>query len=114
MRGRSPLVDSSDESEYTGSNVDGGIDSDTDLTDPESCSEDQGERGEGSEHQAYFLAEKIVSREHYLQQLEDFDELEYTKEDYGDSSTRQLDYIEDQWNQYVNVFILFNTIAPQR
>ncbi|KAH5702852.1 hypothetical protein HBI18_255460, partial [Parastagonospora nodorum] len=36
---------------------------------------------------------------YYLQQLENFDEQEYTKEDYKDSSTRLLDRMEDQWNQ---------------
>lgn len=40
-----------------------------------------------------------TSPEYYLQQMAAFDEQEYTKEDYEQSSTRLIDRMEDQWNQ---------------
>lgn len=35
--------------------------------------------------------------EYYLQQLEEFDESEYAREDYSPGSTVLLDGIEEQW-----------------
>ncbi|KAF1975817.1 hypothetical protein BU23DRAFT_597550 [Bimuria novae-zelandiae CBS 107.79] len=46
MRRRLPIHDSSDESEYTESNADGSVTSDTDLTDDETCSNEDGKQGE--------------------------------------------------------------------
>lgn len=43
--------------------------------------------------------ERETSPEHYLRQMAAFDEQEYTKEDYEQSSTRLIDRMEDQWNQ---------------
>lgn len=40
-----------------------------------------------------------LSPEHYLQQMTAFDEQEYTKADYEQSSTRLIDRMEEQWNQ---------------
>ncbi|ORX95381.1 hypothetical protein BCR34DRAFT_607969 [Clohesyomyces aquaticus] len=99
MRRRLLVDGSSDESEYAGSDTDGGVESDTDLTDDETCVDEDNEQGEGVEDQAWLFADENHLPEHYLQQLETFDETEYTKEDYKDSSTRLLDRIEDQWNQ---------------
>ena len=39
--------------------------------------------------------------EHYLGHWDNFDEGEYTKEDYKASTTRLLDRIGEQWHQYV-------------
>ncbi|KAH7119589.1 C2H2 finger domain protein [Dendryphion nanum] len=51
------------------------------------------------EDQASLFADGTHPPEYYLRQLEAFDEVEHTKEDYKDSSTRLLDRIEEQWNQ---------------
>ncbi|KAF2685708.1 C2H2 finger domain protein [Lentithecium fluviatile CBS 122367] len=99
MRRRSPVDSSSDESEYTGSGVDDGLESDTDLTDVDTCTDEDDEQCEGAEGEAWLSPDEDHPPEHYLQQLETFDEREYTKEDYKDSSTRLLDRMEDQWNQ---------------
>ncbi|KAF1979399.1 hypothetical protein BU23DRAFT_447357, partial [Bimuria novae-zelandiae CBS 107.79] len=99
MRRRLPSDDSSDGSEYTESNADGSVTSDTDLTDDETCSNEDGKQDEEVEDQAWLFADKNHPPEHYTSMLETFDEREYTKEDYKESSTRLLDRIEDQWNQ---------------
>jgi hypothetical protein len=39
--------------------------------------------------------------EHYLGHWDKFDEGEYTKEDYKASTTRLLDRMREQWQQYV-------------
>ncbi|KAH8710290.1 hypothetical protein GQ44DRAFT_714462 [Phaeosphaeriaceae sp. PMI808] len=98
MRRRSPIESSSDESssnesDYTGPDVDDGVESDTDLTDVDAFAD------KNDEDEAWLSPNEDHPPEHYLQQLETFDEQEYTKEDYADSSTRLLDRMEDQWNQ---------------
>ncbi|KAF2682551.1 hypothetical protein K458DRAFT_307420 [Lentithecium fluviatile CBS 122367] len=98
MRRRSPIESSSnerssDESDYTGSDADDGVESDTDLTDVNAFA------NKNDEDEAWLSPNEDHPPEHYLQQLETFDEQEYTKEDYADSSTRLLDRMEDQWNQ---------------
>lgn len=98
MQRRSPVNSSSDESEYAGSDVDDGVESDTDLTDVDTCSDEDDEddkQCEGTEDEAWLSSDEDHRPEHYLQQLETFDEREYTKEDYKDSSTRLLDRMED-------------------
>jgi hypothetical protein len=102
MRHRPSVDNSSEESEYTESDVDNGVGLDTDLTDVDTCiNEDDKEdkQCEGIEDEAWLSSDEDHPPEHYLQQLETFDEREYTKEDYKDSSTRLLDRMEDQWNQ---------------
>ncbi|KAF1964005.1 hypothetical protein BU23DRAFT_521662, partial [Bimuria novae-zelandiae CBS 107.79] len=99
MRRRLPIDDSSDESEYPESNADGSVTSDTDLTDNETRSNEDGKQGEEVEDQAWLFADENHLPQHYTSMLETFDEREYTKEDYKESSTRLLDRIEDQWNQ---------------
>src|SRR6266498_2250023 len=102
MRRRSPVDSSSDESEYAGSDVDDGVQSDTDLTDVDACTDEDDEddkQCEGIEDEEWLSPDEDHPPEHYLQQLVTFDEQEYTKEDYKDSSTRLLDRMEDQWNQ---------------
>ena len=94
MRRRSSATSLSSEYFYnknddTGSDADDFVESDTNLSDVEKDDEDEAWLSPNEDHPP----------EHYLQQLETFDEQEYTREDYQDSSTRLLDRIEDQWNQ---------------
>jgi len=82
--------------------VDEGARSDTDLTDVDVCTDEDGEDDKqcgGIEDEAWLCPNEDHPPKHYLQQLEAFDEQEYTKEDYKESSTRLLNRMEDQWNQ---------------
>jgi hypothetical protein len=102
MQRRSPVNSSSDESEFAGSDVDNGVGSDTDLTDVDTYTDDDDDddkQCEGTEDETWLSPDEDHPPKHYLQQLETFDEREYMKEDYKDSSTRLLDRMEDQWNQ---------------
>lgn len=58
MRRRLPVDDSSDKSEYTESNADGSVTSDTNLTDSETCSNEDGTQGEEVEDQAWLFADE--------------------------------------------------------
>ncbi|KAF2818073.1 hypothetical protein CC86DRAFT_337582 [Ophiobolus disseminans] len=80
------------ESDYTGPAGDN-VDLDTDLTDVDAVAD------EDDEDEVWLSPNEDHPPEHYLQQLEIFDEEEYTKEDYKDSSTRLLNRIEDEWNR---------------
>ena len=105
MRRRSLVEDSSgfslksgsvlEESDHTGP-TDDGVDSDTDLTDVDAFPDkDDGDK-------TWLFPNEDHPPEYYLQQLEIFNEQEYAKEDYKDSSTRLLNRMEEQWNQYVS------------
>jgi hypothetical protein len=48
---------------------------------------------------AWLLKANDHPPEYYLRQLADFDESEFTKQDYSDGSTLLLDRIEDLWFQ---------------
>jgi hypothetical protein len=72
-------------------------DSDTDLTDVDAIAED-----DEVKDVAWLFLDGAPPPEYYLQQMETFDEDEYTTQDYTDSSTRQLNYMEDQWNRLVS------------
>ena len=75
---------------------------DTDLTDVDTCTDEDDEddkQWEGTEDEAWLSPNEDHPPEHYLQQLETFDERAYTEEDYSNSSTRLLNRMEDQWNQ---------------
>jgi len=87
MRRHLPVDDSSEESEYADSDLD------VNLTDDETCSNEDGRQGEQAEDQAWLFADKGHPPQHYTSMLETFDEREYT-EDYKESSTRLLDRIE--------------------
>jgi hypothetical protein len=106
MRQRPSFNYSSTDSEYAGSDVDDGVGSDTDLTEAETSSGEDTRESEGVDEQAWLFADDDHSPEHYLRQLETFDEAEYAKEDYKPSSTRLLDRIEEQWNQWVISFYI--------
>jgi hypothetical protein len=101
---RSPPSDGSspDGSEYAESDVDCSEAShaDTDLTDDETCVDEDGERGEGVERRAWPVDEEIPP-EYYLEQMRTFDEAEYDQQDYGKSTTRLLDRMEDLWHECV-------------
>src|SRR4051812_38030378 len=104
MRRRSPVDDFSDESEYAESDVDDSDGPDTDQTDVDTCTDEDDEDNmqcEGTEDEAWLSHDEDHPPEHYHQQLDTFDEREYTKEDYGNSTTLLMDRIEDQWNRYV-------------
>jgi hypothetical protein len=70
---------------------------DTDLTDINEFA-----NNEDHEDEAWLFPNEDHPPEYYLQQLEVFNEQDYAKEDYKDSSTRLLNRMEDQWNQYVS------------
>lgn len=96
---------SSNGGEYAESDVDHGAASDADPKDGETCVDENGVPGEDVEDRAWPVTEKIP-REHYIEQLETFDEAEYTQEDYEDRSTRLLDCVEALWNEYVTAPML--------
>jgi len=96
MRHHPPVDDSSEESEYTESGVDDGVGSDTDLTDVDTCTD---EDSDDTEDEAWLFPDEDLPPEHFLQQMETFDDQEYTEQDYKDGTTRLLDRMEDRWNQ---------------
>jgi hypothetical protein len=82
----------SEESDYTGP-VDDRRDSDLDVTlvDALDSSDD--------EDLAWLLPEETHSPEHYLQQLEIFDEHEYAAQDHSEGTTRLINRMEKQWSE---------------
>ena len=83
-----------DYSSFTGDNVD----PDTNLSYADAFAD------KDDEDRAYLSPDNDHPPEYYIQQLETFDEEEYVKEDYKESSTRLLNYMEEQWNQCVSCF----------
>lgn len=69
--------------------------SDTDLTEPEDEADPLCNAGDAS----LLFADNEHSAEHYIQQLQNFDETVYTQEDYGKGTTALLDRIEEKWSQ---------------
>jgi hypothetical protein len=82
------------ERDYSGPTGDD-VDPDTNLSYADAFADEDDEDG------AYLSPDNDHPPEYYIQQLETFNEEEYVKEDYKKSSTRLLNYMEDQWNQYV-------------
>jgi hypothetical protein len=97
MRRRLPVQISSNDRNFTGSDTDNGVEMDTDLIDVNKSADNNNENDE-----AWLSLDKDHPPEHYLQQLEMFDEQEYTRQVYKNSSTRLINHVEDQWNQYVS------------
>ena len=89
----SSVKNSSNNSDYSASDTDHSVELDTDLTDIDEFA-DKNEKNE-----AWVFPNDDHPPEYYLQQLENFNEQEYIKEDYKESSTRLLNRMEDQWNQ---------------
>jgi hypothetical protein len=82
----------SEESDYTGPVADSeDADSDVTLVDAPDGSDD--------EDLAWLLPKETHSPEYYLQQLEIFDEHEYTAQDYSGGTTRLIDRMEEQWDE---------------
>jgi hypothetical protein len=71
-----------------------GIDLDTNLTDINAFAD------KDSKDEAWLFSNEGHLPEYYLQQLETFNKQEYAKEEYKDSSTRLLNCMKYQWNQY--------------
>lgn len=88
-----PLSDDSDSSERE-STEDGQYD--TDLTEPE----DEGSQDKDASDAALLFADNEHPPEYYIQQLANFDETDYTKEDYGKGTTTLLNRVEEKWSQY--------------
>ncbi|KAF2844126.1 C2H2 finger domain protein [Plenodomus tracheiphilus IPT5] len=80
----------------TGSIRDDGMELDTDLT---GVDESANNNKENEEDEAWLFPNEHHRPEYYLEQLETFNEQEYAKEDYKDSSIRLINHMEDQWNQ---------------
>jgi hypothetical protein len=85
------------ERDYSGPTGDD-VDPDTDLSYADAFADEDDKDG------AYLSPDNDHPPEYYIQQLETFDEEEYVKEDYKESSTRLLNYMEEQWNQCVSCF----------
>ena len=69
---------------------------DTDLTEPE----DEGSQDRDVSNAALLFADNEHPPEYYIQQLKNFDETEYKKEDYGKGTTALLNRVEEKWSQY--------------
>ena len=87
------LSDDSDSSERE-STEDGYYD--TDLTEPE----DEGLQDKDVSDTALLFADNKHLLEYYIQQLANFDETNYIKEDYGKGTTALLNQVEEKWSQY--------------
>ena len=93
MRQSSSVQSSFNNSDYSASDTDHNVELDTDLTDVDEFA------NKNEKNEAWVFPNDDHPPEYYLQQLENFNEQEYVKEDYKDSSTRLLNRMEDQWNQ---------------
>jgi hypothetical protein len=91
---------SSSESGSTRSCTDDYAESESDLTDVDVIFDPD------NEEETLVSLYKDHRPEYFLQQLEDFDEEEYTKQDYSKSTTRLIDRMEGLWNQYVISLLL--------
>jgi hypothetical protein len=69
---------------------------DTDLTEPE----DEGSQAHDFNDAAVLFADNEHPPEYYIQQLTNFNETDYTKEDYGKGTTALLNRVEEKWSQY--------------
>lgn len=69
---------------------------DTDLTEPE----DEGSQDKDVSDAALLFADNEHPPEYYIQQLANFDETDYAKEDYGRGTTALLNRVEEKWSQY--------------
>ena len=99
---QSPVDDNDSYFSNDTTNVDSGSEHkvayETDLTDTDDDLEETIHDGEDS-NLIRLLADNEHPPEYYIRQLEEFDESEYTKQDYSDGSTQLLDRIEGQWYQ---------------
>jgi hypothetical protein len=56
-------------------------------------------RNQSEDDIEWLSADKAMPPEHFLQHLQEFDDSEFTKHDYAESSVSLLDQIEDQWKE---------------
>ncbi|KAL4861776.1 hypothetical protein BDV12DRAFT_203682 [Aspergillus spectabilis] len=70
---------------------------DTNLSEPEDEEDEDQLRDAGNT--ALLFADNEHPPEYYIQQLENFDEMIYTQEDYGKGTTALLDQVEEKWSQ---------------
>ncbi len=98
---RRQSVDSSDEYELTDSETEYHSGSETEPTDVDDDIDEVIEdvQDVNGLDCAYLLADEVHPPEYYLKQMEEFDESEFTTEDYSDGTTHLLDRIEEQWCQ---------------
>jgi len=92
-------ADSSDEYELTDSETEYHLGSETEPTDVDDNVDEVIEDVEGLINCADLLADEVHPPEYYLKQMEEFNESEFTTEDYSDGTTLLLDRIEEQWRQ---------------
>jgi hypothetical protein len=98
---RCQSVASSDEYELTDSETEYYSGSETELTDVDDDVDEVVEDVQDLEGliDCADLADEVHLPEYYLKQMEEFDESEFTTEDYSDGTTHLLDQIEEQWRQ---------------
>ena len=84
------------ETEYRSDSETEPIDVDDDFEELIEVIEDV-EDAEGGTDCAYLLADEVHPPKYYLEQMDDFDEYEFTTEDYSDGTTHLLNQIEEQW-----------------
>jgi len=95
---RQSVDSSSDEYELTDSETEchSGLETEpTDVDDDVDEVIEDVEDAEGLIDYAYLLADEVHPPEYYLKQMEEFDESEFTTEDYSDGTTHLLDRIEE-------------------
>lgn len=94
-RSRKADCQSSSDSEYSERESIADSRSDTDLTEPE----DEADQTCHADDAALLFADNEHAPDYYIQQLRNFDETVYTREDYGKGTTALLDRIEEKWSQ---------------
>jgi hypothetical protein len=109
--GQSPLNDddpySSDDTIYVDSGSEDGTAYETDLTDDSDVDDAEGTGSDGEKYDsARLLADNEHPPEYYLRQQEEFEESEYTRQDYSGGSMLLLDRIEEQWYQYADLCVV--------
>jgi hypothetical protein len=98
---RRQSVDSSDKYELTDSETEYHSGSETELTDVDNDVDEVVEDVQYLEGliDCADLTDEVHPPEYYLKQMEEFDESEFTTEDYSNGTTHLLDQIEEQWRQ---------------
>lgn len=90
---------SSDQDETTDAWDEEDADYQTDLTDVDEDAEFDDGREDECTDQIWLPADRDHAPEYYIQQLDEMDDSEFTREDYGCGTTILLNRIEEQWYQ---------------
>jgi hypothetical protein len=99
MRRRQLADSSSDEYEPADSETEYHSGSETELTDVDDDVNEDIEDVEDAEERmdcTYLLADELHPPEYYIKQIEEFDESDFTTEDYSEGTTHLRDRIEEQ------------------